>query len=177
MTAGRTGTLARTLPCVIMTTSRHLLLSSALMLGALVPWTADAVDVPNRNPPLEDRVLRESREAVLNTQWERAVALLQPYLQANPQDADGHNLLGFSLRKLGRHAESEVAYDRALAIDPTHLGAHEYRGELMLILGRRDQALVHLQTLERLCGVQCEEYQELRRALDTKTQARSKPRW
>ena len=46
-----------------------------------------------------------------------------------------------------------------------------------LILGRRDQALVHLQALERLCGQQCEEYQELRRALDAKPQARPKPRW
>ena len=177
MTDGRTGTLAHTLPCMIMTTSRRLLLSSALVLGALVPGTAGAVDVPNRNSPLEDRALRESRDAAKNSQWERAVALLQPYLRANPQDADGHNLLGFSLRKLGRHAESELAYDRALAIDPAHLGAHEYRGELMLILGRRDQALVHLQALERLCGLQCEEYQELRRALDAKPQARPKPRW
>ena len=177
MTAGRRGPLARTLPSMTMTTSRRILLSSALVLGALVPWTANAVDVPNRNPPMEDRAIRESREAVKSSQWERAVAVLQPYLRAQPQDADGHNLLGFSLRKLGRHAESEAAYDRALAIDPAHLGAHEYRGELMLILGRRDQALVHLQALERLCGLQCEEYQELRRALDAKPQARPKPRW
>lgn len=156
---------------------RTLLPSVALIVSALAPLTTVAVDVPNRNPPMEDRAIRESREAVKSSQWERAVALLQPYLRAQPQDADGHNLLGFSLRKLGRHAESEVAYDRALAIDPAHLGAHEYRGELMLILGRRDQALVHLQALERLCGLQCEEYQELRRALDAKPQARPKPRW
>ena len=152
-------------------------LTTVLILTVLHPLTAGAVDLPHRNPPLEDRALRESRQAVKESQWERAVALLQPYLRVQPQDADGHNLLGFSLRKLGRHAESEVAYDRALAIDPAHLGAHEYRGELMLILGRREQALVHLQTLERLCGLQCEEYQELRRTLDAKPQARPKPRW
>ena len=159
-----------------MTTQHRLPQLTALVLAALAQLTANAVDVPNRNPPLEDRAMRESREAVKGSQWERAVALLQPYLRANPQDADGHNLLGFSLRKLGRHAESEVAYDRALAIDPTHLGAHEYRGELMLILGRRDRALVHLQALERLCGLQCEEYQELRRAIDGTQQARPKYR-
>lgn len=148
-----------------------------LLLGALTPVTTSAVDVPNRNPPLEDRAMREGRDAVKNQQWERAIALLQPYLRAHPQDADGHNLLAFSLRKLGRHAESETAYDRALTLDPNHLGAHEYRGELMLLLGRREQALVHLQALERLCGLQCEEYQELRRAIDAKPQARPKPRW
>lgn len=157
--------------------SPPLFLATALLIGVCAFGRAHAVDVPNRNPPVEDRAIRESREAVKSNQWERAVAVLQPYLRAHPQDADGHNLLGFSLRKLGRHAESEAAYDRALAIDPAHLGAHEYRGELMLILGRRDQALVHLQALERLCGLQCEEYQELRRALDAKPQARPKPRW
>lgn len=157
--------------------SPPLFLAAALLIGMCAFGKAHAVDVPNRNPPVEDRALRESREAVKSSQWERAIAVLQPYLRAQPQDADGHNLLGFSLRKLGRHAESEAAYDRALAIDPTHLGAHEYRGELMLILGRRDQALVHLQALERLCSLQCEEYQELRRALDAKPQALPKPRW
>lgn len=157
--------------------SPPLFLAAALLIGVGAFGKAHAVDVPNRNPPVEDRAMRESREAVKKQQWERAVALLQPYLQAQPQDADGHNLLAFSLRKLGRHGESETAYDRALAIDPNHLGAHEYRGELMLLLGRREQAIVHLQALERLCGLQCEEYLELRRALDAKPQARPKPRW
>lgn len=148
-----------------------------LFAGHLAPDPAGAVDTPTRNPPAEDRAVRESREAVKNSQWTRAIALLQPYLRANPQDADGHNLLGFSLRKLGRNAESEEAYDRALAIDPGHLGAHEYRGELMLILGKRDRALFHLQALERLCGPQCEEYLELRRAIEGASRARPKPRW
>lgn len=154
-----------------------LLLYASLIVAALSPGPARAVDVPNRNPPVEDRAMRESREAIRYSQWERAVALLQPYLRAHPQDADGHNLLGFSLRKLGRRAESEVAYDRALAIDPDHLGAHEYRGELMLLLGRREEALSHLRALERLCGPKCEEFQELKRAVDAQPATRPKPRW
>lgn len=156
---------------------RHPLLSGAVMLFVLAPLTSVAVDVPSRNPPLEDRARRESRDAVKNQQWDRAITLLQSYLGTHPQDADGHNLLAFSLRKLGRHAESETAYDRALDLDPNHLGAHEYRGELMLLLGRREQALVHLQALGRLCSQQCEEYLELRRAIEAKPPARPKPRW
>ena len=70
------------------------------------------------------------------------------------------------LRQVRRYAESELAYQRALTLDPAHLGAHEYLGELMLILGRRDRALHHLQTLERLCGTACEEYLDLRRAYE-----------
>lgn len=155
---------------------RHFLYAMVLSSG-MVSGLAHAVDSPTRNPPEEDRAIRESRRAVKNSQWERAVVMLQPYLRANPRDADGHNLLGFSLRKLGRYAESEAAYDRALAIDPDHLGAHEYRGELMLVIGRRDKASFHLQALERLCGTQCEEYLDLRRAIEGAPQARPKPRW
>jgi hypothetical protein len=65
----------------------------AVIVSALAPLTSDAVDVPNRNSPLEDRAIREGREAVTKQQWDRAIALLQPYLRAHPQDADGHNLL------------------------------------------------------------------------------------
>lgn len=144
---------------------RWRVVACAVLLPGLVP-AALAVDVPARNPPIEDRALREARAAVKEGAWERALALLQPYAQAQPDDADAHNLLGYSLRKLQRYADSEAAYGRALALDPGHLGAHEYLGELMLILGRRDRALHHLQVLERLCGTGCEEYQELRRAID-----------
>jgi Flp pilus assembly protein TadD len=140
-------------------------IACAALLAGLAP-VALAVDVPNRNPPVEDRAMREARAAVKEGAWERALALLQPFVQAQPDDADAHNLLGYSLRKLQRHAESEAAYGRALALDPGHLGAHEYLGELMIILGRRDRALHHLRELERLCGTGCEEYQELRRAFD-----------
>lgn len=125
-----------------------------------------AIDVPTRNPPSEDRAMVESRAAVKERAWQRAVDLLTPYLRAYPDDADGHNLLGYSLRHLGRHAESQVAYEKALSLDPGHLGAHEYLGELMLILGRRDRAVEHLRTLERLCGVQCEEFLELHQAIE-----------
>jgi tetratricopeptide (TPR) repeat protein len=156
--------------------ARNAWLLWVLMLAIWAPM-ARAVDTPTRNPPVEDRAMKQGREAVKSGQWERAVALLQPYLKSQPDDADGHNLLAFSLRKLNRYGESEQAYDRALALDPNHLGAHEYRGELMLLLGRREQALVHLQALERLCGLQCEEYLELRRAIDAKPPARPKPRW
>ena len=150
-------------------------LACAALLAGLAP-AALAVDVPNRNPPVEDRAMREARVAVKEGAWERALALLQPYAQAQPDDADAHNLLGYSLRKLQRFAESEAAYGRALALDPGHLGAHEYLGELMLLLGRRDRALHHLQVLERLCGTGCEEYQELRRAIDAAAPA-PRGRW
>jgi hypothetical protein len=46
----------------------------------------------------------------------------------------------------------------------------------MLTLGRRDRALFHLGELERLCGTNCQEYQQLKRAVDG-VQAAPKKRW
>jgi tetratricopeptide (TPR) repeat protein len=140
-------------------------LALILALGLMAP-TAHAVDVPNRNPALEERAMREAREAIQQRAWARALERLQPHLQAYPDDADAHNLAGFSLRHLGRHEESLAAYERALALDPAHLGAHEYLGELMLTLGRPERALHHLQVLARLCEARCEEYLDLKRAYE-----------
>jgi tetratricopeptide (TPR) repeat protein len=147
-------------------------LAVVLLIHALHPGSVLAIDVPTRNPPVDDRAMIEGRAAVKAGDWARAVALLQPYLQAQPDDADGYNLLGFSLRHLRQYAESEAAYERALSLDPSHRGAHEYKGELMLILGQRQRALSHLQALERLCGTSCEEYEELRRAVDADAASR-----
>jgi tetratricopeptide (TPR) repeat protein len=125
-----------------------------------------AVDVPNRNPPIEEQAMREARAAIAAAQWRPAVDLLESHLRTYSDDADAHNLLGYSLRQSGQHAAAQTAYERALQLDPAHQGAHEYMGELMLILGRRDRALFHLGELEKLCGVNCPPYQQLKRALD-----------
>lgn len=55
-------------------------------------------------------------------------------------------------------------YDRALAIDPNHLGAQEYQGELFLMLGDLDAAQANLDHLTRICGT-CPEREDLREAI------------
>jgi Flp pilus assembly protein TadD len=149
-------------------------LMALLLLAGAGPLAA--VDVPNRNPPIEDRAVREARAAIAAAQWTRAVDLLQSHVRGHADDADAHNLLGYSLRQSGQHAAAQMAYERALQLDPAHQGAHEYIGELMLILGRRDRALFHLGELERLCGVSCAQYQQLKRAVEGQSAAPPK-RW
>lgn len=148
-----------------------LLLGQLLLVDPLA-----AVDVPNRNPPVEERAMREARAAVSNSDWVQAISLLRAHTQAYPEDADAFNLLGYSLRRSGQYAASQTAYERALQLDPSHHGAHEYIGELMLTLGRRDRALFHLGELERLCGTRCPEHQQLKRAVDGSPATPSK-RW
>ena len=82
--------------------------------------------------------------------------------------ADIYNLLGFSYRKLENPDldKSFAAYMMAIELDPSHLGAHEYLGELYLMRGQKDKALIILEKLDQLAGSNTEEYNELKIAID-----------
>lgn len=53
-----------------------------------------------------------------------------------------------------------------MEIDPTHLGALEYQGELFLQIGDRTRAEANLALLEQLCGT-CEQQEDLALAIKT----------
>src|SRR6185437_5002819 len=48
---------------------------------------------------------------------------------------------GNALRALNRPAEALAAYDRAIALDPRHAGAHSNRGIVLQAFGQTDGAL------------------------------------
>ncbi len=72
-----------------------------------------------------------------------------------PDNADAHNLLGFSTRKLDDLETAKKHYDRALAIDPDHKGALEYLGELYLETGDLENAEALLARLIAACPDGC----------------------
>jgi cytochrome c-type biogenesis protein CcmH/NrfG len=158
----------KSLNCFACVTRALLCVALALSVCA----SARAVDVPNRNPPEEERAVRQAREAMAQSNWAEALARLEPHVQVHPDSADAFNLLGYARRQLGRYPQALDAYQRALTIDPDHLGALEYLGELMLILHRRGDAVRHLRQLERLCPSGCDEVEDLRRAIDRYDQTR-----
>ncbi len=152
-------------PCF--SVGRALLLASLMALLALLGSGVGAVDVPNRNPAVEERAVRQAREAIAQKDWVRAAELLQSHVKAFPEDADAYSLLGFTQRQLDRFELSLSAYERALAIDPQHQGAHAYMGMLMLTLGQRERAIQMLKKLEQICQQPCEPWQQLQRAIDS----------
>lgn len=77
------------------------------------------------------------------------------------------NYMGFASRKLGRFDAALAYYDRALRLDPTHLGATEYLGELYIQLGELDRARAQLARLDELCVYGCAQREELARWIET----------
>lgn len=90
-----------------------------------------------------------------------AVEALRPILADNPEDVEALSLMGFSQRKSGNHQAALGYYNRALALDPEHLGTNEYLGELYVEAGEMALARERLGVLEAVCGTQCNEYKDL----------------
>jgi tetratricopeptide (TPR) repeat protein len=65
-----------------------------------------------------------------------------------------------------RFDEAMVNYQKALQIEPRHLGANEYLGELYLQLDQPEQAEERLQVLDKACFFGCHEYDELKQAIE-----------
>ena len=97
--------------------------------------------------------------------YEEAIPLLQRVVAKNPRDADAWNYLGFASRKLGKKAEALDYYNKALGIDPNHKGAHEYLGELYLMMKDPAKAQEQLVALQGLCKSGCEEAEDLQQAI------------
>ena len=84
-------------------------------------------------------------------------------------DADWHNLMGYTLRRQSSPdlAASRRHYDEALRINPDHLGALAYVGELALMQNDFAAAEAWRARLARACGIArpCEPLEELQRAI------------
>jgi tetratricopeptide (TPR) repeat protein len=96
-----------------------------------------------------------------------ALAHFQDALKRFPDAANLHNELGYTFRNLGRLDKAFEHYERALAIDPRHRGAHEYIGEAYLLKGDVAGAEKHLEALRSICTLPCEEMRDLQAAVDT----------
>jgi len=141
-------------------------LMTALMCFFLVStgWSADETPSP---AAATDTPLASARAQIERKDWVGAASALADYVKANPGSADGHNLFGYSLRHLKKYDESLAAYREALRIDPRHKGAHEYIGMAYVEMKNLDKAREHLAALNKICFLSCEEYRDLKKAIET----------
>lgn len=106
----------------------------------------------------------EAQAAVDAADWPAAQRLLAQLVGTEPKNADVWNLLGYTNRNMNLAGPAMEAYDMALALDPNHLGALEYQGELFITLDRLDDAAANLAKLKDLCG-DCEQAVDLEAAI------------
>ena len=97
--------------------------------------------------------------------YEDALEILEKLNREESGNADVLNMLGYAHRKLGRVETAFGHYREALAIEPRHLGANEYLGELYLETGELDKAEERLAELAIACPSGCEERDELSEAI------------
>lgn len=107
----------------------------------------------------------KAKTLIVAKDWTGAITALEEADRLQPRNADVQNLLGYSNRRLGNLDKALVHYATALQIDPKHVGAHEYLGETYLMLNSPTKAKVELGTLKKLCGVKCEQYLDLSKAV------------
>ena len=108
------------------------------------------------------------RAVIAKKDFTAALAALKIADKDFPNNADINNLLGYSARNLKQYKPAATYYTKALKIDPKHLGALEYQGELFMLTKKTADAKKNLAKLKSLCGVNCEEYVDLKKAIGNK---------
>lgn len=139
-----------------------------VLVFALSVNFAIAADTPSVEPPTVAEYLDSARAAIAKKGWSRAMFELQSALRQEPRNADVHNLLGYTYRKQDKPnlPKAFEHYNKALELNPKHLGAHEYIGEAYLMDKKPEQAQKHLEALEKICGNKtCEEYADLAKSI------------
>ncbi len=133
-------------------------LSTFLAVPALAAGTSDGSSATAAASYAEAKAMVDEGSFVA------ALPNLIALTKADAKNADAWNLLGFTYRKLGQLEDSDAAYLTVLSINPDHLGALEYQGELFITTGKLDEAKANLAKLQALCGT-CEQAQDLEAAL------------
>lgn len=150
----------------VMLTAFALAICFALVSFGMNAFAAGSSDSGSSNASASvSAEMRKAEVLIKRESYAEALVLLKEEVAANPDNADAWNLLGYSARKQGDYAASEIAYDKALAIEPGHKGALEYKGELYLTLGNLEGAEMLLGKLRKLCSFNCGEVKDLEEAI------------
>ena len=136
--------------------------AATLLLG--LAGVAFAADTPS-DPPAAADPLAAARDHVEAKRWPAALAELRRVNATS--SADWNNLMGYTLRKQAPPDldGAQRYYDAALRINPRHMGALEYSGELALMKGDLATAEARVAALAKLCHTPCEQLDDLTKSV------------
>jgi len=137
----------------------------ALVVGMSVGFGAPAFAVDTETTTTTPKSAYETAQNQIEAKrFKDAIRTLQQLVADEPNNADAWNLYAFASRKNGNFANAGKYYTIALKLDPKHLGALEYQGELFLDIGEPDKAMENLVAIKSICGT-CSELRALARAI------------
>jgi len=142
-----------------------------ISFSAIGAGTSSSTDASAETSAQIIKLYELAEKHIDNQSYDKSLKLLKKLTKREDlgtKRADIYNLLGFSYRKLENPDldKSFAAYMMAIELDPSHLGAHEYLGELYLMRDQKDKALFMLEKIEQLAGSNTEEYKDLKNAID-----------
>jgi tetratricopeptide (TPR) repeat protein len=150
----------------------------ALLVGLALHGTpADAFSSGPGAAKVDDPDLHEGDAALFEKRYEDALISFQRVIDRDPESADAWSQTGFAKRKLGHLEAALNAYQTALEIQPFHLGANEYLGELYLQTDQPDKAAEMLSILRRACPKGCEEMTALAQAIEIYRKSGGAVKW
>jgi len=141
------------------------LLAVCLLFMPPVSWAVDTDDDPAAAKLDPDYAA--GKKAIETKNWNAAIKSLSSAALRDTRNADLQNYLGYAYRNAGQMELAFKHYGRALQLNPRHRGAHEYVGEAYLIVNNLAKAEEHLAALQKICLIPCEEYEDLRKQIDT----------
>jgi len=113
---------------------------------------------------LPDKALADNAYALAKAErYDEALAVLD--LMQDRETPEALNYRGYATRKLGRVDEGIEYYLKSVALDPRYTQVREYLGEAYVIKGNIEQAREQLRAIEAICGTDCEEYEDLAKAI------------
>ena len=146
-----------------------LILTLALLAGPALSPTLRAAGTdsgPGPNARPVDPDYESGKKAVDAQNWRTALDSFNRVATRDPSNADVQNYLGYAWRKSGNLDLAFKHYNEALRLDPRHKGANEYIGEAYLMVNNLPKAEEHLARLDKLCFFPCEEFSDLKKAVE-----------
>ena len=149
-----------------------ILILSFISLNAFAAATSSKTDVSSDRAEQINNLYEIAEKHIYNNNYDKSLKLLKNLVKNDDlgsKKADIYNLLCFSYRKSSKPDldKSYEAYTIALEYDPNHAGAHEYLGELYMMRGDKDKAIIMLGKLENLVGKNAMEYKDLLKAINS----------
>lgn len=106
-----------------------------LILAALIAFAAIALSVSKSRKGTEAPAAEAKAQAAPVGDVASMITSLEKKMAANPGDAEGWNMLGWSYYNVGRYADAVKAYRKAVGIDPKNAGYWSALGEVLVLSG------------------------------------------